>query len=237
MSDATILERVVAPVDAEIAALYADLMGRVRSGPAAGKAFAIELVAREAVQNAVDYGCARDPGRRVRFSARLSDDLFTMRVDDEGKGFDAARVLETERAREPGASGNGVSIIAVYADRYRYENGGRTLIAEFVLGEAGAMQQDEAGRALWAPDGDIVAANAQAAKEELRVAVASSSGEFTIDLSSVRMIDSKGLGLLIAALNSLQGSGRTMRVTGANEDLLGLFKMMRLDRHLKLGQG
>jgi anti-sigma B factor antagonist len=97
------------------------------------------------------------------------------------------------------------------------------------------MMDEVTGQGRWAPRADIVAAYAPSAKEELKGLVAGSQGEFIVDLSEVRMIDSKGLGILIATVNSLESLGRSLCVTGASEDLVGLFRMMRLDRHLRLG--
>ncbi|HCM26440.1 MAG TPA: anti-sigma factor antagonist [Treponema sp.] len=87
----------------------------------------------------------------------------------------------------------------------------------------------------WSPKSDLVAATVAQAKPELRDLVVSSAGEFLVNLSEVSMIDSKGLGLLIAAVNSLDLEGRKLRVIGASDDLVELFKMMRLDRHLTIG--
>lgn len=229
-----LLERELVAVDAEVGEFYLQLNERLSGSPARDRRFAVELVAREAVQNAIDYGCAHDPTRRLRFSATIDGNVLKIVVADEGPGFDPDAALSRRTGREAGTSGNGLYLISAYSDTYHYENGGRMLIAEFVLGEAGAMQEaTEQGS--WAPRFDIVAAKAQTAKEELRALVGSSSGEFVVDLSEVRMIDSKGLGILIAAVNTLEVAGRTMRIIGANDDLIGLFRMMRLDRHLKLG--
>jgi anti-sigma B factor antagonist len=195
--------------------------------------FGIELVAREAVQNSVDYGCGADPRDRVSLVVWMEDDSLLLRVSDSGPGFDCGDVGEADPEGMPGTSGNGIRIIAAYSDRYRYENGGRTLTAEFVVGQENVMQEVQSIK-VWAPKTDLVAANVPRAKEELRELVASSGGEFTVDLSGVSMIDSKGLGILIAAVNSLEAAGRKLRVTGSNPDLVELFKLMRLDRHLTI---
>ncbi len=234
MSAVVIIERAICPSDAEVTDFFQAFNVRLGELPARARHFAVELVAREAVQNAIDYGCGRDPKHRAHVELGLDGEILILKVDDNGPGFDPETVLALERSRESGISGNGLSLIAAYSDRYHYENGGRTLVAEFILREATSMQETkEQGR--WAPSGDIVAANAQSAKDELRGLVGSSSGELLVDLAGVRMIDSKGLGILIATVNSLESTGRGMRVVGANEDLLGLFKMMRLDRHMRLG--
>ena len=234
MSGEVLIERAIHGSNAEVQGFFATFKDRLKGLAARSRHFAVELVAREAVQNAIDYGCSRDPERSAHIVVRLEGDILSLRVDDEGPGFDPEAILALERSRDSGSSGNGLSIIAAYSDRYHFENGGRTLVAEFVLREAVTMQETkEQGR--WAPMGDIVATNAQSAKDELRAIVSSSAGELLVDLSGVRMIDSKGLGILIATINSLEGAGRSLRVVGANEDLLGLFRMMRLDRHMRLG--
>ena len=234
MSAKVLIERAIRGTDAEVNRFFLAFKDRLKDLAARSRHFAVELVAREALQNAIDYGCGRDPERSARVEVRLEGEVLSLRVDDEGPGFDPETTLALERSRESESSGNGLSIIAAYSDRYHFENGGRTLVAEFVLREAVTMQETkEQGR--WTPSGDIVAANAQAAKDELRTIVGSSAGEFLVDLSGVRMIDSKGLGILIAAINSLEAAGRELRVVGANEDLVGLFRMMRLDRHMRLG--
>jgi anti-anti-sigma factor len=107
-------------------------------------------------------------------------------------------------------------------------------VAYFQLGKE-MLMQDTTSTGCWAPQSDIVADNCQEAKETLRALVASSSGEFVVDLNGVGMIDSKGLGILIATVNSLEAAGRTLRVTGANGDLVELFRMMRLDKHMVIG--
>jgi len=89
-------------------------------------------------------------------------------------------------------------------------------------------------KGIWTPRFDIVAARALEAKDELRSRVASTSGEFTIDLSEVRIIDSRGLGILISVLKSLEAAGRSLRLRGANEDLIDVFRLIRLDRHVLL---
>ena len=86
------------------------------------------------------------------------------------------------------------------------------------------------------PGCDIVAAVTDTIKVELRALVSQSSGVFTIDLNGVDMIDSKGIGLLIATNNSLTGQGRQLRIIHASPDLIDLFRVMRLDRHFLIEQ-
>lgn len=235
-----ILEKSIPATDQRAHALCLELRECLRDmlGPQGVKdrLFAIELVAREAIQNAVDYGCQRDPSKFVRFSARIiAGPTLRLTISDDGPGFNAEEVCQRELVQgEPESFGNGIKIISAYTNRYKYSNGGRTLEADFILGE-GNLMQEKPNSGVWVPTVNLVAANISAAKEEVRKLVAGSTGEFVVDLSSVNMVDSKGLGLLIATYNSLEPEGRSMRVIGANNDLVDLFKMMRFDRHMKIG--
>ncbi len=208
---------------------------RLLSGrPDVQRVFPIELVAREAIQNAVDHGCGRDPSKRVRLSLVIEGRTVALAVTDSGPGFDVDAALARKQDPGPVASGNGLRIIAAYSEHFNYSDGGRTLNADFPLGEEHDMQET-ATNGIWSPQTDLVAANVQPAKEELRSLVAGSSGEFIVDLSTVAMVDSKGLGLLIAAINSLETAGRGLRIRGANADLCELFHLMRLDHHMTIG--
>lgn len=81
------------------------------------------------------------------------------------------------------------------------------------------------------PGADIVASNAKELREELKNLIDLGIRELVVDLGAVEMIDSVGLGLLIAVHNSLSKTDGTLTVINASKDLEGLFKSMRLDRH------
>jgi anti-anti-sigma factor len=233
-----VLERIIPAEDNAASRICTEfrtaLLAHFMGSPAESRIFAMELVAREAVQNAVDYGCARDSTKNVKFHAELIGGILRLVVMDEGPGFDTEAVISRERGSILSTSGNGIRIIAAYADRYEYKDKGRILEVDFFLGKENVMRnlQKEAN---WSPKTDLIAANIQAAKEVLRSLVASSVGEFVVDLAKVAMIDSKGLGLLIATVNSLETTGRKMRVIGARTELLDLFKMMRFEHHMTIG--
>lgn len=84
---------------------------------------------------------------------------------------------------------------------------------------------------VYAPKGDIVASMVEVARIEIKKLIASSSDDITFDFTNVEMIDSKGLGLIIAAYNTLGASGRKLHISGAIPEIVELFKVLRLDRH------
>ncbi|WDN88149.1 anti-sigma B factor antagonist [Desulfosarcina sp. BuS5] len=84
------------------------------------------------------------------------------------------------------------------------------------------------------PGMDIVASMAEEFRAELLKSVEGGVKELTADLDGVRMVDSVGLGVLIAAHNSLQKNDGVFIVINASEDIYKLFKVMRLDRHFEV---
>jgi anti-anti-sigma factor len=90
------------------------------------------------------------------------------------------------------------------------------------------------GEATYVPGRDVVASAVDAVKAEIKQALEGSAGVFTIDLGGVEMVDSRGLGLLIATANSLNGSQRRLRIIHASADIAELMRMMRLDRHMEI---
>jgi anti-anti-sigma factor len=87
------------------------------------------------------------------------------------------------------------------------------------------------------PEGDIVSAFLPALRSRLRDLVNSGVRQLTVDLVHVQMVDSAGLGLLIAAHNSLKKVGGELAVIHASDDLLSLFKSMRIHQHFKVSGG
>src|SRR5579863_7695315 len=93
----------------------------------------------------------------------------------------------------------------------------------------------EDNRAVVRPSGEtIVAATIPELRLQLRGAVDEGVRELVIDLAGVRMVDSSGLGLLIAAHNSLRKVGGQLAVIHASNDLLELFRSMRMHQHFSV---
>ncbi len=80
------------------------------------------------------------------------------------------------------------------------------------------------------PGTDVVASMAEEFKAELISVINESSSEVVIDLDGVEMVDSVGIGVIIAAHNSLNQSGRKLKVINVAKDVYGLFTTMRLNR-------
>ncbi|MBW2107454.1 MAG: STAS domain-containing protein [Deltaproteobacteria bacterium] len=84
------------------------------------------------------------------------------------------------------------------------------------------------------PGKDIVASMADGFRKDLLKEVGQGVKKLVIDLQGVQMVDSVGIGVLVAAYNSLSRTGGTMAVSNVCEDVYKLFKTMRLDQHFEV---
>jgi anti-sigma B factor antagonist len=86
------------------------------------------------------------------------------------------------------------------------------------------------------PGADIVASMADDFKRSLLKMVKTGIPELIIDFTDVDIVDSVGLGVVIATHNSLSNSGGTLKVINVSDDIYQLFKTMRLDQHFEVTQ-
>ncbi len=83
------------------------------------------------------------------------------------------------------------------------------------------------------PESNIVASVVNEFREELKKIV-EKEASILIDLENVEMIDSMGLGALIATHNSMQKYDKKLELNNISKDLLNLLKTMRLDQHFEI---
>jgi anti-sigma B factor antagonist len=84
------------------------------------------------------------------------------------------------------------------------------------------------------PSADIVAGEVQSFRAELLGLINEKVLKITVDLGSVEMIDSSGIGVFISAQNSLRKAGGALKVVNISADILKMFKIMRLDKHFEV---
>ncbi len=80
------------------------------------------------------------------------------------------------------------------------------------------------------PGTDVVASMAEDFKTDLLSVINASTADVVIDLDGVEMVDSVGIGVIIAAHNTLNQAGRKLKVINVAKDVYGLFTTMRLNR-------
>lgn len=74
----------------------------------------------------------------------------------------------------------------------------------------------------------LSATEVPALQEALKGEIAAGARELVIDMTSTRLIDSTGIGLLIATNNSLAAAQGTVRVHHVTQDIFALLRSMRL---------
>jgi anti-anti-sigma factor len=94
--------------------------------------------------------------------------------------------------------------------------------------------EQERKQAVVHPEGDVVAATIGGLRQEMQGLLSDGVQEITVDLSDVRMMDSRGIGLLISAHNSLRRVGGTLAVVHASKDILDLLHTMRIHQHFSV---
>jgi len=93
------------------------------------------------------------------------------------------------------------------------------------------VQQNDATVTL---EGALTVALAQELRPQLQKALAEGVSSVVFDLGRADVVDSSGIGLLIATHNSLKTKGGRLRVANASAEIMNLFKAMRLDRHFSV---
>jgi serine/threonine-protein kinase RsbW len=82
----------------------------------------------EALANAMLYGNCRDPRKRVRLEAQVSAAACTVRVTDEGRGFNPEAVLDPTLPRNRTRSGGrGIFLIKKLMDRVEFNDRGNSI--------------------------------------------------------------------------------------------------------------
>jgi anti-anti-sigma factor len=195
--------------------------------------FAALTVLREALLNAVVHGCRQDPALIVSCGVSLNGGEAVLTVSDPGPGF-PWRLKSCIAPGLDSQSGRGICIMREYCRQVAYNDAGNHVTLRIDLGQrdANMSQTDTQGTVVFT--GDVVASGAEALRQRLREAMASSPAALTLDMAAVAMVDSVGLGLLIAAHNSLAKSGGRLCLVNVSEGIRKLLRAMRLDRHFQV---
>jgi anti-sigma B factor antagonist len=103
----------------------------------------------------------------------------------------------------------------------------RSAVPEYVVD-----QKD--GRGLVTLEGNLTAMVVPGLQAALKRALEQGAKELVFDLANTGMLDSSGMGLLIAAANSLARLGGRIRVINVSPDILQLLQSMRLTTRLNV---
>ncbi len=86
------------------------------------------------------------------------------------------------------------------------------------------------------PEYDITVSKKEDFQKILLDQIHTGVSEINIDLINVKLIDSTGIGILIAAYNQLKQKGGTINVINISGDIMKMFKILRLDQHFNVSE-
>ena len=113
------LQRVLGSSLEQVAAFCRELRAFLLAHRLANVAFAVELVAREVLDNAVIHGNRSVADRKIEVQLWLRDSSVRLQVSDEGKGF-PWRLQSHSSTDAVGPSGRGLPLCFENADRVHF---------------------------------------------------------------------------------------------------------------------
>jgi serine/threonine-protein kinase RsbW len=214
----------------------------LRANGLAESCFHVELLARECLNNAVIHGNRNAADKSVVLRLLVGRQWIRLQVSDEGPGF-AWRKARQQALDTAKPSGRGLQLCALNAERVRFNRSGSQItlwISKRKRTAEGASkmtayiveQKDEQGSVKLA--GDLTAIVVPDLQADLKEMLNHGARELVFDLASTAMLDSSGMGLLIAAANSLAPKGGKVRVTNVCPDIYRLLQSMRLTARLNV---
>ena len=100
-------------------------------GVGESRLFDIKLCVEEAVRNAIMHGNRFDEKLRVKVSYLIADGRINIEVEDEGAGFDPAKIPNpTDKGNITKESGRGICLIRRLMDRVEFNKKGNKILME-----------------------------------------------------------------------------------------------------------
>ena len=117
-----------------------------RAGCAEDEEYWLVTAHREAVANAVRHGNRPDPDRLVRVAYTIDNSTVTIRVEDEGQGFDPADIpdpTDPENLLRP--SGRGIFYMRQFMNRVDFDSTASGGTAVVMVKDLAAQDNDRPG--------------------------------------------------------------------------------------------
>ena len=194
--------------------------------------FDVTLMLREAVCNAVLHGSDREQDKQVRVIMERGPESLTLRVRDEGPGWDWKR-HDWSPPPPTEEGGRGLFIVRHYSDGVRFNDRGNeiSITKRYKAREEGMDTTKQQARREVVM-GQILSAGAlDEYRADFRRYIEGGVRELVLDCSSLEAVDSMGIGLLVATHNSLTKLGGELVMINTSEPIYNLMSTMRLNRH------
>lgn len=202
-------------------------------------AFTVDLLLREFVSNAIIHGNRGDPAKQVRIGMKIGRTWITLRIADDGPGF-AWRSCRRTPPDGAATSGRGLAIGAAYAQRLQFNREGNQVML-WISKDIKKKQAQPEGFAM-SREGTVLrvaladkltTVEVKTLQPALQSALADGALEIAFDLAATTMLDSSGIGLLIAANNSVTARGGSVRLDNVAAEIMKLLRTMRLADRLQ----
>ena len=186
----------------------------------------------EAFTNIVLHG-ANPEGGEIEVEIEPMSDRITIRLLDNGKPFDLSSLAPPALDRLP-ESGLGVHMMKSLMDDVTYERREEPARSANVLSMTKRLgdfsRTDRGDESVLRIEGVLDATTVPNIRATIEALVAGRRKSVTVDLSSLRLIDSSGVGVIVSLYKRCRAYGGSVRVTGLKDQPLTIFRLLRLDK-------
>jgi serine/threonine-protein kinase RsbW len=90
--------------------------------------FPVELLTREALNNAIIHGSNLNPVHRIHCELQRSEGTLRLTVRDDGPGFDWRKCIQKEIVDDDCENGRGIQLYRLYADSIEFNSCGNQVV-------------------------------------------------------------------------------------------------------------
>ncbi len=83
-------------------------------------------------------------------------------------------------------------------------------------------------------ESDLMAVNAKDFRDDMSSLIGQGTRKIAFDFSNVAEMDAMAIGSLVATHNHLKDRGGAMQLTNVNNELMKMFKILRLNEHFAI---
>jgi len=194
----------------------------------------IILVLRELINNAIEHGNKKDKNLIVTvIITHMADKRFKIVVEDEGNGFDYNSINYRLSDDPTQVRNRGLCLVNSFVDEIEFNDYGNKITVFVAANESTQFHVTEMDD--WTvvqPSGDITAEESDNFRYVMHDCLEQGKTKFRFDLSHVNDVDSIGLSLFVIFSNMAknQFSNIALEIVNANQDIVNLFQMTRLNR-------
>lgn len=197
-----------------------------------GIEFDFNLILREAVCNAIVHGSGMNHALAIEVSLELRPPDLVLRVRDQGPGWNwEARSQCPPPPDQEG--GRGMFILENYADSVSFNKAGNEIIVtkRYEAQEKSMNTTNNDFRREVTMGQSLSAGTLDEYRTVFKEAVSKGVSEIVLDCTALEVVDSMGIGLLVATHNSLHKVGGELVMINTPEPVYNLLSTMRLNRH------